>query len=220
MSDTDLVDSTSPRAPPAWSDAPSSGSWTNTTSPRASWAKSVMPTRTLPSSMRAHSWSLVYRRSSGTFTGLGSYRMGGPQRRGPGEGRKGRVGEALDGDVHAPGGVQRLDCPSAYLEPGLERRRFADGDDTVRRGQGRAVGGDRAGLWREGARRADALAVDGEGFGTGVAQFLDEVDQGVVPEAPFRIVDVDGDARPVHGNRARQHLELDQLILGALGGGV
>src|SRR5207248_385541 len=67
MSDTDLVDSTSPRDPPASSEAPSSGSWTNTTSPRASWAKSVIPTRTLPSSRRAHSWSLVYRRSSGTF---------------------------------------------------------------------------------------------------------------------------------------------------------
>src|SRR4051812_28047345 len=69
MSDTDLVDSTSPRAPPASRDAPSSGSWTKTTSPRASWAKSVMPTRIFPSSRRAHSWSFVYRRSSGTFTG-------------------------------------------------------------------------------------------------------------------------------------------------------
>src|SRR5207302_6909926 len=28
-----------------------------------------MPTRTLPSSRRAHSWSCVYRRSSGTFMG-------------------------------------------------------------------------------------------------------------------------------------------------------
>src|SRR5437764_5703203 len=69
MSDTDLVDSTSPSAPPVSSDVPRSGSWTNTTSPRASWAKSVIPIRTLPSSSRAHSWSFVYRRSSGTFTG-------------------------------------------------------------------------------------------------------------------------------------------------------
>src|SRR5687768_3215792 len=66
-SETDLVDSTSLQAPPASTTAPTSGNCTNTTSPRASWAYSVMPIRTRPPSSMAHSWSLVYRLSSGTF---------------------------------------------------------------------------------------------------------------------------------------------------------
>ena len=37
--------------------APTSGRSTKTTSPRASWAKSVIPTRARPSSRRTHSWS-------------------------------------------------------------------------------------------------------------------------------------------------------------------
>ncbi len=45
------------QALPAANWRPRSGSSTNTTSPRAAWAWSVMPTLTLPSaSRRAHSW--------------------------------------------------------------------------------------------------------------------------------------------------------------------
>src|SRR5919198_3143214 len=72
-SDTDFVDSTSPKGSPAWTSVPTSGTSTYTTSPRASWAKSVMPTRTRPPpSSRAHSCSLVYLRSSGNSTPLPS----------------------------------------------------------------------------------------------------------------------------------------------------
>src|SRR6478735_919074 len=67
MSDTDLVDSTSLKLPLTSTSRPTSGSCTNTTSPRLSCAKSVMPIRTLPPSTLAHSWSEEYRRSSGMF---------------------------------------------------------------------------------------------------------------------------------------------------------
>src|SRR6188768_2577587 len=69
MSDTDLVDSTSLNLPLTSTSRPTSGSCTNTTSPRLSCAKSVMPIRTLPPSTFAHSWSEEYRRSSGMFMG-------------------------------------------------------------------------------------------------------------------------------------------------------
>src|SRR5882724_6679182 len=43
---------------------------TSVMSPRASTAKAVMPTTSSPPSVRAHSWSLVYLRSSLTSLGL------------------------------------------------------------------------------------------------------------------------------------------------------
>src|SRR5439155_4647483 len=64
-SETDLVDSTSPKASPARTSVPTSGTSTYTTSPKASWAKSVIPTRNRAPSCLTHSCSLVYRRSSG-----------------------------------------------------------------------------------------------------------------------------------------------------------
>src|SRR5436190_14273332 len=68
-SETDLVDSTSPKGWPAWTSVPTSGTSTYTTSPSASWAKSVIPTRMRPSpSSRAHSCSFVYLSSSGYST--------------------------------------------------------------------------------------------------------------------------------------------------------
>src|SRR6266542_1109605 len=176
MSDTDLVDSTSPSAPPASRDVPGSGSWTNTPSPRASWAKSVMPTRTLPSSRRAHSWSLVYLRSSGTFTKLGSYRMGRPQRRGPGEGRNGDVGLAVDVHVHAASSRQGLDRSPADREPGLECGRVTDRDHPIGGAERGSVDGDGARLRGEGGRRPDPLAVHGERLRPGIAQLLHQVD--------------------------------------------
>src|SRR6266540_4067198 len=87
-SETDLVDSTSPKGSPPDTSVPTSGMSTYTTSPRASWAKSVMPTRTNPSpSILAHSCCSVYRRSSGYSIdpsmarcddGLGERYLGGP----------------------------------------------------------------------------------------------------------------------------------------------
>src|SRR6266542_3560088 len=59
-SETDFVDSTSPNGDPAVTSVPTSGTSTYTTSPRASWAKSVIPTRTTLPSRRAHSCSVVY----------------------------------------------------------------------------------------------------------------------------------------------------------------
>src|SRR5215211_937896 len=65
-SETDLVDSTSVNGWFAVTVAPSCGTSTKTTSPSASCAKSVIPTRTrFEPSSRAHSCSFVYRKSSG-----------------------------------------------------------------------------------------------------------------------------------------------------------
>src|ERR671910_1104722 len=66
MSETDFVDSTSAMLVIALTAAPTSGSCTNTTSPRASWAKSVIPTRARPPSTATHSCSFVYRNRSGS----------------------------------------------------------------------------------------------------------------------------------------------------------
>src|SRR5699024_12431966 len=69
MSDTDLVDSISPNGSPASIPSPTSGSSTNTISPRASAAKWVMPTRTTSPSVMSvvltHSCSSDYRQSVG-----------------------------------------------------------------------------------------------------------------------------------------------------------
>src|SRR5687768_5914441 len=74
MSDTLLVDSTSPTDWPWVRSVPTAGSVTKTMSPRASWAYDVMPTRrTVPSpspTWRTHSCSAVYCRSSGYTDGL------------------------------------------------------------------------------------------------------------------------------------------------------
>src|ERR671910_1457673 len=65
MSETDFVDSTSAMLLIALTFAPTSGSCTNTTSPSASWAKSVIPTRPRSPSAATHSCSFVYRSCSG-----------------------------------------------------------------------------------------------------------------------------------------------------------
>ena len=65
-SETLLVDSTSPNGSPLVIYVPTSGNDTYTTSPSDSWAKSVIPIRTVEPEMRAHSCSAVYFRSSGT----------------------------------------------------------------------------------------------------------------------------------------------------------
>jgi hypothetical protein len=59
MSLTDLVDSTSPHGSPAVTVAPTAGSDTYTTSPRARCAWSVMPTEAVDPSRRTHSCSAV-----------------------------------------------------------------------------------------------------------------------------------------------------------------
>src|SRR5262252_269073 len=65
MSETDFVDSTSATLLIAATVAPVSGGCTNTTSPSASCAKSVIPTRARPPSTETHSCSFVYRNPSG-----------------------------------------------------------------------------------------------------------------------------------------------------------
>src|SRR5882762_6915669 len=68
MSEAALTDSTTAHASSAATLRPTSGNSTNTTSPSASWAKSVMPIVTVPSaSLRTHSCEAVYLRSAGTF---------------------------------------------------------------------------------------------------------------------------------------------------------
>src|SRR5438132_13283185 len=67
MSDTDFVDSISLTLAPATTSRPTSGSCTNTTSPRLSWAKSVIPMRAVSPSSRTHSCSRLYRSPSGMF---------------------------------------------------------------------------------------------------------------------------------------------------------
>src|SRR5215468_8859264 len=52
---TDLVDSTSPHGSPAVTRVPAAGTETNTTSPSAFWAWSVMPTEATESWMATHS---------------------------------------------------------------------------------------------------------------------------------------------------------------------
>src|SRR4249920_3495056 len=69
MSEAALTDSTTPTTSPAFTFAPTFGNSTNTMSPRASCAKSVMPTASVPSgSVRTHSWVGVYLSFSGVFT--------------------------------------------------------------------------------------------------------------------------------------------------------
>src|SRR5215212_2445119 len=66
MSETLLVDSSSPHASPAATDSPTEGSEAKTMSPSWSAAYSVIPTLTvLPFPLRTHSCSAVYFRSSG-----------------------------------------------------------------------------------------------------------------------------------------------------------
>ena len=66
MSDTLLVDSSSPQASPAATVSPTEGRVAKTMSPSWSAAYSVMPIRTvLPLPLRTHSCSDVYFRSSG-----------------------------------------------------------------------------------------------------------------------------------------------------------
>src|SRR5512137_803385 len=68
MSDAAFTDSTTAQDSSAASLRPTSGNSTNTTSPSASCAKSVMPIVTVPSaSLRTHSCDAVYLRSAGTF---------------------------------------------------------------------------------------------------------------------------------------------------------
>src|SRR6187551_1892744 len=65
-SEAALTDSTTAKLSPAPSDLPASGTSTNTRSPSAACAWSVMPTSTLPlASVRTHSCDLVYLRSAG-----------------------------------------------------------------------------------------------------------------------------------------------------------
>src|SRR5881296_3408084 len=66
MSDAAFTDSTTPRLENWRTVAPFSGSSTNTTSPSCSCAKCVMPIVATPPSVRTHSCSLEYLRSSGT----------------------------------------------------------------------------------------------------------------------------------------------------------
>src|SRR5688500_18051735 len=68
MSDAALTDSTTAASSPAVKVLPTFGSSTNTMSPSASCAYSVMPTVRVPSaSVRTHSWDSVYFRSAGIF---------------------------------------------------------------------------------------------------------------------------------------------------------
>src|ERR1044071_9920592 len=65
-SEAAFTDSTTANASPAFSVLPASGTSTNTRSPSAPCAWSVMPTSTLPlASVRTHSCDLVYLRSAG-----------------------------------------------------------------------------------------------------------------------------------------------------------
>src|SRR5215218_11009200 len=59
-SETALTLSTVPKESPDPMVSPTSGNSTKTTSPSSSWAWSVMPIVTVPSSVRTHSWLLVY----------------------------------------------------------------------------------------------------------------------------------------------------------------
>src|SRR5690348_1899350 len=72
-SETVFTDSTVPNSSCCACADPTSGSCTNTTSPRASCAKWVMPTRAVPSPRSfTHSWSLVYLSSAGYMGPPGS----------------------------------------------------------------------------------------------------------------------------------------------------
>ena len=71
MSLAALTDSTTAASSPAVKALPTCGSSTNTMSPSASCAYSVMPTVRVPSaSRRTHSWDSVYFRSVGMFISL------------------------------------------------------------------------------------------------------------------------------------------------------
>src|SRR3954452_4156916 len=86
MSETDLVDSTSPHGSPAVTSVPAAGTETYTTSPRACWAKSVIPTDAVVPSMATHSCSAVYIRFSGMLIEVAPVQVSWS----PGPGRPGR----------------------------------------------------------------------------------------------------------------------------------
>src|SRR5262249_43512838 len=152
-SETLLVDSTSPMACPDRTFAPTSGRFTNTMSPSASWACSVMPTRTtlLPPT-RTHSCSAVYFRFSGVVPiGLARGRSVGRGRRRLSVLRRPDRPQSADHQprqLHDPG----LAVPAAHgihhaagdVHGGGQGGRVADGANDVRRGQRPAVHHDRA----------------------------------------------------------------------------
>src|SRR5690606_7345375 len=92
MSEAALTDSITAQASLAANWRPASGNSRKTMSPRASWAWSVTPMVSVPSSStRTHSWDLVYLRLLGTLLMVFSDREGGRDRECPGCAQRWRV---------------------------------------------------------------------------------------------------------------------------------
>src|SRR5690606_10061298 len=194
MSETLLVDSTSPIACPTSTSASTSGSETNTMSPNASCAYWVMPTRTTPSSFGVvtHSWSDVYFSSSGYTAGSSSCDrwVRGESIRPPG--RRARrspppVSVLLDcrrrdrlaaGDLAVRAGpAQRLEHPAGDVHRRLHGVRVADRLDPVRRLEHPPVDHHPVVGVEEVGVDGDAHRADLEHLGPGVAQLLHGVEQ-------------------------------------------
>src|SRR4051794_1183910 len=182
-------------------------------SPSASWAKSVMPTRTEDAAspgVRTHSCSLVYLRSSG-YTALlrvvrlldGARRLSGRGRLGVG--RRAGLSHADDLDpvalLHVDLAADVLDLgdeAAGEVHRGGERVRVADRVDDVGRLQHRPVDEDATTgrVGERGLRDHADLVVELDHLGAGVPELLEPVQQLVRPEGAPAAGHGDPDPRP------------------------
>src|SRR5690349_13679769 len=243
MSLTDLVDSSSPQVSPAVTWSPTCGRETYTMSPRASCAKSVIPTRTEPSvspGLRTHSCSLVYLRFSGYTRTPWRWGVGWVGGAG-GAGVSGRLlaaaglrilrsfGLAHAGDVDGLElldldrgpvvGLQRLDRPGREGERRAQDVGVADHLEGVRRLEELAVELDATHRAVEGAVRADAdRVVELHRLGAGRAELLDGVEQRPDVDPAGRLGDRHPQAGAGDGHQAGDDVERLDPLLGLVEG--
>src|SRR3954451_10259964 len=226
MSETDLVDSTSPMGVPGPTSSPTSGSWTKTMSPRASWAWSVIPTRTtvaVPSvpCTSAHSCWSVYRRSSGVAMRRSSPGNGWRARAGccgsrrwsvPGRGgsvlRRVEWPQCVDDDVLELGDLHRPPDPGDPLHhsPGDVHRRLhvlrgPDHQELEGRSDRPPVDHQVAGVAGDRCGDPDADPVDLHRLGAGSPECLDRVEDVGDADLVARIPDGHPQPRSVGGDR-------------------
>src|SRR6478735_3613434 len=195
-------------------------------SPRASWAKWVMPMRTDPSASpgtRTHSCSLVYFSSSGytvTPSPRGSWcwscsrllvlaRLGVAR------------GISVDDRVDAHLVAHPVDRAGGEVQRAGQRGRLPDHVDDVRRVEYLAIDGQAgAGVLDRGLGDHPDPVVELHRLGAGGPELLDDVEQGVVLDLAAVVGDGDPHARPDGRHRAGQDAQRGRLLPGLLQGGL